>query len=176
MDAPDLRYPVGRYQPLETVTAADRDGWITDVAAAPAALRAAVEGLNDEQLDTPYRPGGWTVRQLVHHVADSHYNALVRFKLALTEDEPAIKPYDEARWAELADSRGPIAPSLAILDGLHARWIDLLQAMDEADWPRTFFHPERGRALRLDWTLGLYAWHGRHHVAHVTRLAEREGW
>jgi hypothetical protein len=172
----DLRYPLGRYEAPDPVTAAQRAAWIADLAAAPAALRAAVEGLSDDRLDTPYRPGGWTVRQVVHHVPDSHLNAYCRFKLALTEDAPTIKPYEEARWAELPDSAGPVAPSLDILDGLHARWVALLRAMPEAAWSRTFVHPEHGRALRLDWTLGLYAWHGKHHTAHVTALRDREGW
>ena len=172
----DPRYPIGRYAWPAAVSAADRAGWLLELAAAPAALRDAVEGLTDEQLDTPYRPGGWTVRQVVHHVPDSHLNAYARFKLALTEDAPVIKPYDEAAWAALPDSAGPLAPSLALLDGLHARWMDLLRALPEAAWARTFVHPEHGRALRLDAVLGMYAWHGRHHTAHVTGLREQEGW
>jgi hypothetical protein len=172
----DLRYPVGRYAAPDPITPEHRAAWIAALEAAPAALRAAVEGLSDDRLDTPYRPGGWTVRQVVHHVPDSHLNAYVRFKLALTEDAPTIKPYEEARWAELPDSTGPVAPSLDLLDSLHARWVALLRAMPEEAWARTFFHPEQGRALRLDWTLGLYAWHGKHHAAHVTALRGREGW
>lgn len=172
----DLRYPLGRYAPPATITPADRARWTGEVAETPALFRRAVEGLTDARLDTPYRPGGWTVRQVAHHLADSHLNAFVRFKLALTEDAPTITPYDEARWAELPDSSGPVAPSLAMLDGLHVRWTALLRAMPEEAWARTFVHPEHGRALRLDWTLGMYAWHGRHHTAHVARLREREGW
>jgi len=172
----DLRYPIGRYAPPSEIARGDRAAWIKDLALAPAALRTAVEGLSEQRLDTPYRPGGWTVRQVVHHLPDSHLNAYARFKLALTEDAPTIKPYDEAAWAELPDSEGPIDPSLDLLDALHRRWVSLLHAMTDEDWGRTFFHPEQGRALRLDWTLGMYAWHGRHHVAHVTALRDREGW
>jgi hypothetical protein len=172
----DLRYPVGRYTPPEPITAAHRPDWIEQIGHAPAALRDAVRGLSDAQLDTPYRPGGWTVRQVVHHLPDSHLNAYIRFKLALTEDEPTIKPYDEARWAVLEDGRnGPPDASLAMLDGLHARWVRLLRSLGARDFARTFNHPEHGK-LTLDWVLGMYAWHGRHHVAHITFLREREGW
>jgi hypothetical protein len=173
----DLRYPIGRYEwPSEAVPPAERTRWIQDVAAAPAALRAATAGLSDAQLDTPYRPGGWTVRQVAHHLPDSHVQAFIRFKLALTEDQPTIKAYFEDRWAKLSDSRGSIEPALSMLGAVHTRWLDLMAGMAAADWSRTFFHPERKVYLRLDATLGLYAWHGKHHVAHVTRLREREGW
>ena len=173
----DLRYPVGRYEPAGEITTADRARWIAEVAALPTALRAAVAGLDAARLDTPYRPGGWTVRQLVHHVADSHMNAYTRYKLALTEAEPTIKPYDEARWAELADVAAvdPLV-SLALIDALHVRWAALLERLTPDDWARTFRHPDRPRPMRLDDVLGLYAWHGRHHTAHVTRLRERQGW
>ena len=173
----DLRFPIGRYAPTPEPTADDRARWIAEVAALPARFRAAVAGLSPAQLDTPYRPGGWTVRQVVHHVPDSHMNAYMRFKLALTEDEPTIKPYDEARWATLPDV-GVVAPevSLALTDALHLRWTALLERMQPADWSRTFRHPEHDRLMRLDHVLGLYAWHGRHHTAHVTALREREGW
>ena len=172
-----LRYPVGRYTAGDEATAAERAAWTGEVAALPAALRAAVAGLDAAQMATPYRPGGWTLRQLVHHVADSHMNAYVRFKLALTESEPTIKPYEEARWAELADV-GAVDPavSLALLDALHARWVALLERLTPDEWPRAFRHPEQRRPVRLDQALGTYAWHGRHHTAHVTRLREREGW
>ena len=175
--AADLRFPIGRFAPVPEATAEERARWIADVAALPARFRAAVSGLSDAQLDTPYRPGGWTVRQLVHHVPDSHMNAYVRFKLALTEDEPTIKPYDEARWAELPDV-GVVAPevSLALTDALHARWTALLGQLAPADWARTFRHPDYDRVMRLDTVLALYAWHGRHHTAHVTALRQREGW
>ena len=172
----DPRYPVGRYTPPAEITAEQRKVWIGQIAEAPAKLRAAVEGLGEEQLDTPYRDGGWTVRQVVHHLPDSHMNAFVRFKLALTEDTPAIKTYDEAEWARLPDVREtPIETSLTLLDALHERWLHLLRAMDEDQWQRAFRHPEWGE-IRIDQTLGLYAWHGRHHVAHVTGLRERQGW
>jgi uncharacterized damage-inducible protein DinB len=149
---------------------------IDEIAAAPAALRKAVEGLTEAQLDTPYRPGGWSVRQVAHHVPDSHMNAYVRFKLAVTEDSPTIKPYDEAAWAELADVKTvPVATSLALLDAVHERWVAFLRSLGEADWARTFRHPELG-VVPLEKNLALYAWHGRHHVAHVTALRERIGW
>jgi hypothetical protein len=175
MTTTDLRYPVGRF----SFTSADeksRAESITVVADLPARMRAAVEGLSDPQLDTRYRPDGWTVRQVVHHVPDSHMNAFIRFKFALTEDAPRIKPYDEAKWAELPDGRsGPLAPSLQILEGLHARWALLLRAMGPRDFARQLEHPEHGM-LSLDRMLALYAWHCRHHVAHITELKRREGW
>ena len=172
-----LRYPVGRYQRPDDLTAARRGEWVRELTALPAQLRAAVAGLDAAQLATPYRPGGWTVRQLVHHVADSHMNAYARFKLALTEAEPTIKPYDEARWAELPDVAAvDPAASLALLDALHLRWGALLERLAPDDWARTFHHPAYRRPVRLDDALGMYAWHGRHHTAHVTRLRERSGW
>ena len=174
--AADLRFPVGRFAFQPAATPESRADAIAAIAATPAALRAAVEGLDDRRLDTPYRPGGWTVRQVVHHLPDSHLNAYTRFKLALTEHEPTIKPYDEAAWAALADSRLPIDPSLRLLDALHERWDALLRAMSASDFARRLVHPEREQPLSLDFMLQLYAWHGRHHVAHVTRLREREGW
>ena len=173
----DLRYPLGPFVLPDAVSDAEREEMLGQVAAAPALLRSAVEGLSDAQLDTPYRPGGWTVRQVVHHVPDSHVGAYTRFKLALTEPVPVIKPYLEARWAELPDTAGtPVETSLRLLELLHQRWLVLLCAMDGPVWARGYFHPERGRVLRLDQTLALYAWHGRHHTAHVTRLRERRGW
>ncbi|MFY9825854.1 MAG: putative metal-dependent hydrolase [Thermoanaerobaculia bacterium] len=172
----DLRYPVGRLQEEGPLSEARRLELIEQIAETPERLRAAVHGLNPAQLDTPYRPGGWTVRQVLHHVPDSHLNAYVRFKLALTEDSPPIKPYAEALWAALPDT-GRTAPevSLTLLDALHKRWVILLRAMDTAGWARTLQHPERG-TLTLDQMLVTYAWHGRHHVAHITALREREGW
>jgi hypothetical protein len=150
--------------------------WITEIAEAPAKMRAAVAGLTPQQLDTPYRPGGWTVRTVIHHVPDSHMNAYIRFKLALTEDQPTIKPYDEKAWAGLADySSTPIEASLALLEGLHERWVQLLRSLSEADYMRQFHHPELG-VVRLDGTLAAYSWHSRHHVAHITALRERMGW
>src|SRR5919199_4518049 len=172
----DPRYPVGKFEPRETLTPDERRAMIDIVAACPARMREAVAKLDERQLDTPYRPGGWTVRQVVHHVPDSHMNAYVRLKLALTEDEPTIKPYDEARWAELADSRDtPIETSLVLLERLHERWVTLLRSMSAHDFARRLNHPENG-VMRLDQMLALYAWHGRHHVGHVTSLREREGW
>lgn len=172
----DLRYPIGRFAPPSTVTDAARQQWIDEIAAAPAHLRAAVDGLTDEQLDTPYRPGGWTVRQVVHHVPDSHLNAYVRCKWALTEDQPLIKTYDEKAWADLVEARtAPVDLSLALLDALHARWVVLLRSLSEADFARAIQHPEWDR-VAIEWLLAQYAWHGRHHVAHITSLKERMGW
>ena len=174
--AADPRYPVGRFQRDVEVTPERRRECIEEIAQTPARFRAAVEGLTDEQLDTPYRDGGWTVRQLAHHVPDSHMNAYIRFKLGLTEDNPPIKTYEEARWAELQDSRAtPVESSLRMLELLHERWIILLRSLTDEQWARTIQHPEWGR-LPLQTMLGLYAWHGRHHTAHVTQLRERLGW
>jgi len=172
----DLRYPVGKLQEEGPLGDERRLELIEQIAEAPERLRAAVHGLSAEQLDTPYRHGGWTVRQVLHHVPDSHLNAYVRFKLALTEDSPTIKPYAEDLWAALPDT-GRTAPeiSLALLDALHKRWVILLRTIDAAGWSRTLRHPERG-LLTLDQVLVTYAWHGRHHVAHITSLREREGW
>jgi hypothetical protein len=172
----DLRYPVGKYESNLALTDAERDEAITQIAALPKSLRGAIQGLSPQQMDSPYRPGGWTVRQVVHHLPDSHMNAYVRFKLALTEDEPTIKPYDEALWANLSDSlETPVEVSLALLDALHQRWVILLRSIGPADFSRRLRHPERGIET-LDSKLGEYAWHGRHHVAHITSLREREGW
>ena len=173
----DLRYPVGRFStPTAPLGSEERARFIEAIAVTPARLTAAVAGLDESQLDTPYRPDGWTVRQVVHHLADSHINAFTRFKLALTESAPTIKPYDEAAWARLPDADGPPHTlSLALLEGLHARWVTLLRSMDDSDFRRTLVHPERG-SLDLDFMLALYAWHGEHHVAHVTGLRERSGW
>jgi hypothetical protein len=172
----DLRYPIGAFQPVQSLTDIQRTACIAQIAELPARLSAAVTGLTPPQLDTAYRPGGWTVRQLVHHIADSHMNAFTRFKLALTENEPTIKTYEEALWAELADTKMPaIEPSLAIIDNLHRRWVILLRSLGPADWPRKFRHPEWGLAT-VDFLLAQYSWHGRHHVAHITALRERNGW
>ncbi len=171
----DPRYPIGRFTFDKEANAAKRAVWIRDIAEAPAALRRAVSGLGAAQLDTPYRDGGWTARQVVHHLADSHMNSFIRFKLALTEDNPQIKPYDQAQWAATADCGLDVAASLALLEGLHARWAALLTSMAPEQWERTFLHPESG-VQKLDRTLQTYAWHCRHHVAHITRLRERSGW
>jgi uncharacterized damage-inducible protein DinB len=173
---PDLRYPVGKFVPPTESSPQDRKRFTDEIAEAPARLRSAAAGLSPAQLDTPYRDGGWTVRQVVHHVPDSHMNAFIRFKLALTEDEPTIKPYMEDRWATLEDARStPLDVSLALLDALHARWLIILRAMTPADFARTLRHPEMG-LMTLDRMLALYAWHGRHHVAHITSLRERKSW
>lgn len=174
--AADPRFPVGRYRPPAEIMAEQRAEWIEQIAQTPARLRDAVAGLTDAQLDTPYRDGGWTVRQVVHHLPDSHMNALTRFKLGLTENDPTIKPYDEAGWAVLGDvAATPVEVSLALLEHLHTRWVVLLRSIGEEQWARTLQHPDHG-TMRLDFLLGMYAWHGGHHVAHVTTLRERMGW
>ena len=173
----DPRFPIGefRYDPSD-----DSEGpehWLAENETAPARLRAAVAGLDPHQLETPYRAGGWTVRQVVHHLPDSHFNSYCRFKLALTEDTPTIRPYLEARWAELPDGRSaPVELSVALLEALHARWMLLLRTLGPADLDRRFIHPEHGETFDLRRTLAFYAWHGSHHVAHITALRAREGW
>ena len=172
----DLSYPVGKFDFKREVKAEEIPGLIAVIEEAPGNFRAAVAGLNEAQLDTPYRPGGWTVRQTVHHVADSHMNSYIRLRLALTETEPLIKPYEQAEWAELADAKAaPVEPSLQLIESLHYRWAMLLKSMKAADFARTFRHPEIG-LVRLDQNLGLYAWHCRHHRAHIVNLRERSGW
>jgi len=161
-----LRYPIGRADPRPELSAAERAELVDRIAELPRLVRAAVAGLDDAALDTPYRPGGWTVRQVVHHIPDSHVNAYVRFRMAATETDPTIKPYEEGEWARLADSAGPIDASLALLDALHARWTAWLRTLDEAAWRRAYVHPESGRTT-LDQALQLYAWHGAHHLAHI---------
>lgn len=172
----DLRYPIGRFQPPAQVSPEDRMTWMGEIENLPVHLAHAVAGLTESQLDTAYRPGGWTVRQVVHHLADSHINSYVRFRLAMTEDQPTIKPYREAAWAELADAKvSRVEVSMHLLEALHARWLILLRSFSSSDMARTFRNPERGE-MSLDSALGLYAWHGRHHVAQIVRLREREGW
>lgn len=172
----DLSYPIGKFHFEGTLTDDQKAVLIGAIAEAPAKLRAAVKGLSEAQLDTAYRPGGWTVRQVTHHVPDSHVNAYVRFKLALTEDDPAIKGYEQQLWAELPDTKEtPIEVSLALLDSLHHRWVRLLRSITPEQWKRTFRHPELGSVI-LERNLALYAWHGKHHVAHVTELRKRMGW
>ena len=171
----DLRYPVGKFHAVENVTEAQRRELINAIGEAPAKLRAAIAGLNEQQLDTPYRPGGWTVREVVHHAPDSHMNSYMRFKLTLTEDEPTIKTYEEARWAESADAKMPAEPSLVLLENLHERWVMLLNSLTPADWQKKFRHPELG-LMSLDKALQMHAWHGRHHVAHITSLRKRNHW
>ena len=169
----DLRYPIGKFQWQENLTDEQRRSMIEQIAELPGKVRAAVAGFTEQQLGTPYREGGWTVRQVIHHLADSHLNAFVRFKLALTEDRPTLKTYQQQLWAELADARtAPAEPSLAMLEGLHQRWVIMLRQMSAADFAREFHHPEHG-VMKLERLLGMYAWHGRHHVAHLTSLRER---
>lgn len=172
----DPRYPVGKYAPPAEVTPAMRSAAIDEIAGAPANVSAALKGLNDSQLDTPYRDGGWTVRQVVHHMADSHMNAYIRWRLALTETEPTIKPYEENDWAKLEDAaHAPVEVSVRLLESLHDRWVRLLRSLKPEDFARTFRHPEHG-VRTLEWMLFLYAWHGRHHTAHITELRSRKGW
>jgi DinB superfamily len=172
----DLQYPIGRFHFDGSLSEEQKQKCIEDIARAPADLRGAVSGLSEAQLETPYRPGGWTVRQVTHHVPDSHLNAYIRFKLALTENEPTIKPYEQQLWAELADTRStPIEVSLTMLDSLHDRWVRLLRSIEGDNWRRSFRHPELG-LVSLEKNLALYSWHGRHHVAHITGLRDRSGW
>ena len=177
----DLQYPIGKFTWNRSgegllASEAERQQWLADIAETPARLRVAVAGLTEAQLDTPYRPDGWTVRQLVHHLADSHLNSYVRFRLALTEDEPTIKPYDQEHWANLSDARtAPAELSLTLLDTLHQRWVLLLRSLKPEDFSRALKHPELGR-VTLEKYLAMYAWHGKHHVAHITNLRQRSGW
>jgi uncharacterized damage-inducible protein DinB len=172
----DSRYPIGKFRMEKEVTPAKRQQAIEEIAATPGKLREALLNLVDEQLDTPYREGGWTVRQLAHHVPDSHMNAYVRWKLALTETEPTIKPYEEKAWAEMVDAKMPVSVSLQLLRALHERWVELIRGMKEEDFARTFKHPDHPGTQTVDWMLFLYAWHGRHHVAHITELRKQKGW
>lgn len=171
----DLSYPVGKFDKNLQITPELKQDFINSISALPTNLKKAIENLNDEQFDTPYRPEGWTVRQTVHHIADSHLNSYTRFKLALTEDMPTIRPYYEDRWAELPDNTLPVESSLKIIEGLHLRWTTLLNSMSDEDFRRKLVHPESGE-WSLEQQLGLYSWHGRHHTAHITKLRERNGW
>ena len=172
-----LRYPVGRFTYPATVTPAELSAHIAEIERLPQKMRDAIAGLSDAQLSTPYREGGWMVRQVVHHVPDSHMNAFVRFKLALTEDTPTILPYNQTKWAELPDVNAtPVQVSLSLLDSLHTRWLALLRGMSAADFAREYLHPEHGKRVRLDAVLAMYAWHSKHHVAQITGLRERKGW
>jgi len=172
----DPRYPIGRFEVPTDITDAQRAAFVDQIAALPRDMRQAVAGLDDSQLDTPYREGGWTVRQVVHHVPDSHVNAYTRFKLALTEPTPTIKTYEEARWAELPEARSaPIAVSLGLLDALHERWVLLLRVLAPGQFARAFRHPELG-LMTLNQQVAMYAWHGRHHLAHIESLRTRMGW
>ena len=171
----DPRYPIGPFDQPDSLTSDERARAIAVLAALPVELRAAVEGLSDEQLDTPYRDGGWTLRQVVHHLPDSHMNSFVRFRKGLTEAEPTIGTYEEARWAELPDAALPIDVSLRLIDALHERWVAMLGALGDEQWARRIDHPEIGW-MRLDQLLALYEWHSLHHVAHIRSLRDREGW
>ena len=172
----DLRYPIGKYEP-QPFSEKQLQEWLTDIKFLPQHFENAVLNLDEAQLDTPYREGGWTVKQLVHHVADSHANAYIRFKLTLTEDNPTIKPYDEAAWANLADTKlVPINISLTLLHALHVRWVEVIRAIKPEEWSRTVFHPEHQKEMTLWYLLGMYAWHSRHHTAHITSLRERMKW
>ena len=172
----DLQYPIGKLEPKNHLTEGERKALIQHIADAPANLRKAVAGLTTQQLDTPYRPGGWTVRQVVHHIPDSHMNAYIRMKLALTESQPPVKPYNEKLWAEMFDVKtAPIEASLKLLESLHERWVLLLGSLSSADCARTVMHPELG-VMTVDSIVNLYSWHGRHHVAHITSLRGRMGW
>jgi uncharacterized damage-inducible protein DinB len=173
----DLRYPIGKYQRPGELTADQRLEFIAAIEETPERLQSALKNLSADRLDTPYRPEGWTVRQVVHHLPDSHMNAYVRMKLALTEDVPTIKPYDEARWAELFDGkRLPISSSLDLLETLHKRWVLMLKSLAPEDWARKYRHPDHEKPMSIDDSLALYAWHGKHHVAHITSLRQRNGW
>ncbi len=172
----DLRYPIGQFETKAPITVQERREFLRQLKEAPERLRAAVEGLSPFQLDTAYRPGGWTVRQVVHHLADADLNWYARSKLILTEDKPVIKPYAENLWAELQDARiGPVQPSLLLLEALHQRWARMFESLDSADWTRSLIHPERG-SVTIEFILAIIAWHGRHHTAHITELRKRMGW
>lgn len=172
----DLRYPIGKYEP-QPFSQKQLEQWLIDIQFLPQHLENAVLNLDEQHLNTPYRPEGWTLRQVVHHLADSHSNAYIRFKLGLTEDNPTIKPYDENAWAKLNDTAVvPINVSLTLLHALHTRWMAVLKAIKPEEWERTVVHPEHGKQMTLWYLLGNYAWHGRHHTAHITSLRERMGW
>lgn len=169
------KYPIGKFQLEEDITESMTEGWINEIEELPRLLQEAVKDLDNEQLDTPYRSGGWTVRQVVHHLADSHMNAYIRFKLALTEESPLIKPYEEGKWAELPDNKLPVGISLSLLEALHIRWVKLLRSLSPADLEKTFIHPDLGN-VSVGENIGIYAWHSRHHLAHITNLCIRKDW
>lgn len=172
-----LKFPIGQFEKPQVITKEILEKWIADISTFPTRLKNEVMHLTDQQLDTQYRPDGWTIRQVVHHCADSHSNSLTRFKLCLTENKPTIKPYMEDRWAELIDSKTfPIDSSIKMLEGIHTRWAALLNNLTDKDLQKTFIHPEHGKEFRLDETIGLYAWHSNHHLAHITTLKQRENW
>ncbi len=173
----ELRFPIGEFKTPRVYTEKMLSNWLGDLATFPQEIRAVSEHLSDEQLDTPYREGGWTVRQVIHHCADSHMNSYTRVKLSLTEENPTIKPYFEDRWAELLDAKSmPIEPSLRIIEGIHRRWVHLLQSLSSSDLEQTFEHPEHQRAFLIKEVIAFYAWHSKHHLAHIKSLAARKGW
>ncbi|AWM16188.1 bacillithiol transferase BstA [Bacillus inaquosorum] len=177
MTTANLSYPIGEYQPRESVSKEQKDEWIQALEKVPAKLKKAVEGMTESQLDTPYRDGGWTVRQVIHHLADSHMNSYIRFKLSLTEETPAIRPYDEKAWSELKDSKtADPSGSLALLQELHGRWTALLRTLTDQQFQRGFYHPDTKEIMTLENALGLYVWHSHHHIAHITELSQRMGW
>lgn len=177
MNIEDLKYPIGPYTKSQVITKEMISGFINDIATFPEKIKKEVSGLTDAQLDTEYRPNGWTIRQVVNHCADSHMNSLIRFKLALTEDNPTIKPYKEELWAELADSKSmPIGPALKMIKGIHERWVVVLNHLTEDDMKRTFVHPQSGQQIMLEENLAIYAWHCNHHLAHITHLKKSKGW
>ena len=177
MNDEGLKYPIGKFVKPDVITADILKKYIAEIRTLPARLIKEVESLNDAQLDTPYRPEGWTVRQVVHHIADSHMNSYIRYKLALTEEVPTVKPYFEDRWGELADSRKmPLWPSLKIIEGIHAHWVYLIDSLGSGELEKTFYHPESQKHIRLDENLGVYAWHGNHHLAQIINLKKSKGW
>lgn len=177
MTLEQLKFPIGKFEKPTTITKDDLLNWISEISTFPSRLKNEVNHLTNEQLNTQYRPEGWTIRQVVHHCADSHMNSLIRLKLTLTEEKPTVKPYYEERWAELADSKNmPIEPSLKVIEGIHERWTVLLNNLSESDYSKIFIHPEHGKAFRIDENMGIYAWHCNHHLAHITETKKRNNW
>ena len=177
MTIEQLKYPIGKFEKIETITKDILEKWISDIETFPTRLKEEVYHLTDQQLDTQYRPKGWTIRQVVHHCADSHINSFTRLKLSLTEDNPTIKPYMEECWAELTDNKTlPVGSSIKILEGIHERWVTILRSLTSEEFKRTFIHPEQGKKIRIDENIGFYAWHCNHHLAHITTLKKQKGW
>ena len=173
----ELKYPIGQFEKPPIISKEILSQWISDISTFPSRLKSEVNHLTEEQLDTQYRPEGWTIRQVIHHCADSHMNSLIRLKLALTEDQPTIKPYFEERWAELHDSKNmPIEPSLKMIEGIHERWTVLLNNLTDEQYARIFIHPEHGKTFRVDENIGVYAWHCNHHLAHISETIKRNDW
>ncbi|MDR1876361.1 MAG: putative metal-dependent hydrolase [Flavobacteriaceae bacterium] len=177
MELEKLKYPIGKFNPPQNISQQDLDNWIDDIEILSGKLNKEIQGLSENQLNTPYRPAGWTIRQVVHHLADSHMNAFIRIKLALTEEKPVVKPYFEGRWAELTDSKNYLVePSLKILEGVHQRWSSLFKSLSEEDMKRTLIHPGYGKEFQINEMIAMYAWHGNHHLAHITTLKKHKGW